>query len=103
MRSCAMFARHLIIALLFIWGGMLQATAQTQNVFVPSFSDPQKRIEKPDLGGLRSIRFLTEEDFPPFHFTMPDGSLAGFDVDLARAICEELRVACTIQQRRFDL
>ena len=26
----------------------------------------------------------------------------GFNVDLARAICEELSVACTIQVRRFD-
>ncbi len=34
---------------------------------------------------------------------MPDGSLAGFDIDIARAICEQLKVACTIQQRRFDL
>jgi polar amino acid transport system substrate-binding protein len=73
------------------------------SVFVPGFWDPQQRLEKPDLAGLHSIRFLTEEDYPPFHFAMPDGSLAGFDVDLARAICEELKVACTIQQRRFDL
>jgi polar amino acid transport system substrate-binding protein len=80
------------------------ASAQkTANVFVPSFWDPQQRLEKPDLAGLHAIRFLTEEDYPPFHFAMPDGSLAGFDVDLARAICEELKLACTIQQRRFDL
>jgi polar amino acid transport system substrate-binding protein len=80
------------------------ASAQTpSSVFVPSFWDPQNRLEKPDLGALHSIKFLTEEDYPPFHFAMPDGSLAGFDVDLARAICEELKVACTIQQRRFDL
>ncbi|MGH6676978.1 MAG: transporter substrate-binding domain-containing protein, partial [Xanthobacteraceae bacterium] len=48
-------------------------------------------------------RFLTEDDYPPFHFALPDGTLAGFDVDLARAICEELKIACTIQARRFDL
>ena len=80
------------------------AVAQTSaSVFVPSFWDPQVRLEKPDLSGLRSIRFMTEEDYPPFHFAMPDGSLAGFDIDIARAICEELKVTCTIQQRRFDL
>lgn len=79
------------------------AIAQAPPVFVPSFWDPQKRLEKPDLGGQHSIRFLTEEDYPPFHFALPDGSLAGFDIDLARAICDELKVACTIQQRRFDL
>ena len=32
----------------------------------------------------------------------PDGNPAGFNVDLARLICEELKIACTIQMRRFD-
>ena len=70
---------------------------------MPSFWDPQRRIEKPDTGFLHLIRFLTEDDFPPFNFALPDGALSGFNVDLARAICEELGVACTIQSRRYDL
>ncbi|MGB8277014.1 MAG: transporter substrate-binding domain-containing protein [Methylovirgula sp.] len=72
-------------------------------VFVPSFFDPQHRLTKPEMAGLNRIRFVTEDDYPPFHFALPDGSLGGFDVDLARAICEELKIACTIQVRRFDL
>ncbi|MGQ0446479.1 MAG: transporter substrate-binding domain-containing protein [Beijerinckiaceae bacterium] len=71
-------------------------------VFVPGFWDLQHRPAKPDLSGLRSLRFLTEDDYPPFHFALPDGSLSGFDVDLARAICDELKINCTIQTRRFD-
>jgi polar amino acid transport system substrate-binding protein len=71
-------------------------------VFVPSFWDPHHRPAKPNLSGLRSLRFLTEDDYPPFHFALPDGTLSGFDVDLARAICEELKITCTIQARRFD-
>jgi polar amino acid transport system substrate-binding protein len=71
--------------------------------FVPSFFDPQHRVDKPDLTELHSLRFLTEDDYPPFHFALADGSLAGFDVDLARGICEELKIACTVQARRFDL
>ncbi len=31
-----------------------------------------------------------------------DGAPAGFNVDLARLICEEIKVACTVQMRRFD-
>jgi polar amino acid transport system substrate-binding protein len=91
------------VVVVALWLAAQPAVAETPHVFVPGFFDPQKRIDKPDLAGLHAIRFLTEEDYPPFHFAMPDGSLAGFDVDLARAICEELRVSCTIQQRRFDL
>ena len=48
------------------------------------------------------IRFLTEIDYPPFNYAGPDGAPAGFNVDLARMICEELKIACTIQMRRFD-
>jgi polar amino acid transport system substrate-binding protein len=77
--------------------------ARTEDgVFVPSFWDPHIRPVKPDLEGLRSLRFLTEDDYPPFHFALSDGRLSGFDVDLARAVCEELGIACTIQARRFD-
>ena len=48
------------------------------------------------------IRFLTEVDYPPFNYAGPDGSPIGFNVDLARLICEELKVQCTVQMRRFD-
>ncbi len=48
------------------------------------------------------IRFLTETDYPPFNFTGPDGNPAGFNVDLARALCDEIKVTCTIQMRRFE-
>ena len=45
---------------------------------------------------------MTEVDYPPFNYAGPDGNPAGFNVDLARLICEELKIACTIQMRRFD-
>ena len=48
------------------------------------------------------IRFITEIDYPPFNYAGPDGNPAGFNVDLARMICEELKIACTVQMRRFD-
>ena len=48
------------------------------------------------------IRFLTETDYPPFNFTGPDGNPAGFNVDLAGLLCDEIKVTCTIQMRRFE-
>ena len=69
---------------------------------VPGFWDPRRRPERPDLSRLTVIRFLTETDYPPFNFTGPDGNPAGFNVDLARAICDEIKVTCTVQMRRFD-
>jgi polar amino acid transport system substrate-binding protein len=69
----------------------------------PSLWDPARKLEKPDISSLRQIRFLTEDDFPPFNFATPDGRLAGFNVDLARALCEELDLPCTIQRRSWEL
>ena len=45
---------------------------------------------------------MTEVDYPPFNYSGPDGNPAGLNVDLARMICEELKIACTVQMRRFD-
>lgn len=69
---------------------------------MPGFWDPRRRPERPDLSRVTLIRFLTESDYPPFDFPGTDGNPAGFNVDLARMICEELKVTCTVQMRRFD-
>lgn len=69
---------------------------------VPTFLDPHRHVDKPDLGRDRVIRFLTTDDHPPFNFVAPDGTLAGFNVDLARAICGALEVACSLQARSFE-
>jgi len=69
---------------------------------VPSFWDPRHRPERPDLSRITIIRFLTETDYPPFDYAGPDGAPAGFNVDLARLLCEEIKVTCTVQMRRFD-
>jgi polar amino acid transport system substrate-binding protein len=75
---------------------------QGSPAIVPGFWDPRRRPERPDLGRMTSIRFMTEVDFPPFNFAGPDGNPTGFNVELARMICEELKVSCTVQMRRFD-
>ncbi len=71
-------------------------------VRVPGFWDPRRRPEKPDLSRISVIRFLTETDYPPFNYAGPDGNPQGFNIDLARMLCEELKLACTIQMRRFE-
>lgn len=70
---------------------------------IPSYWDPRRRSERVDLTRVPQIRFLTEDDFPPYNFAGPDGRPTGFNVELARAICQELGVPCTIQVRRFDV
>ncbi len=43
------------------------------------------------------IRFLTDSDYPPFNYLDEEGTLTGFNVDVARSICLELEVSCDIQ------
>src|ERR1700722_6328885 len=80
--------------------GILQGSAHADPV--PSLWDPALHLDKPDLSGLKAIRFLTADDYPPLDFALADGALAGFNVEIARALCEELRLPCTIQARRWD-
>ncbi|HET7849627.1 MAG TPA: transporter substrate-binding domain-containing protein [Pseudolabrys sp.] len=74
----------------------------TDPLAVPGFWDPRRRPDRPDLTRITIIRFLTETDYPPFDYAGPDGNPIGFNVDLARLICEEIKASCTVQMRRFD-
>jgi polar amino acid transport system substrate-binding protein len=79
-----------------------QGASAANPVPIPGFWDPRRRPERPDLSRVTLIRFLTEIDYPPFNYASADGNPAGFNVDLARMVCEELKIACTVQMRRFD-
>jgi polar amino acid transport system substrate-binding protein len=78
------------------------ASPPAAQLVVPGFWDPRRLPERPDVSRMGAIRFMTEVDYPPFNFAASDGNPAGFNVDLARMICEELKASCTIQMRRFD-
>jgi polar amino acid transport system substrate-binding protein len=57
---------------------------------------------KPDWSWLVVLRFVTESDYPPFNYYDEDGTLTGFNIDLARAICAELAVTCEINPGDWD-
>ena len=102
----------LIAALLGIAPGLFGGTSSLRaqegvtlplSAGVPGFWDPRRRPERPDLSRIQSIRFLTELDYPPFNYAGADGNPVGFNVDLARQLCDEIKTSCTIQARRFEL
>lgn len=94
------FFAALAMSLPFLSGKALGATGYALEA--PSFSDPGLRLDKPDLTGIRAIRFLASDDYPPLNFALSNGTLTGFNVEIAHAVCEELEIGCTIQARRFD-
>ncbi len=50
----------------------------------------------------KKIRIGVEGAYPPFSQIDPSGKLSGFDIDIANAICAELKVECVMVQQAFD-
>ncbi|KQT54123.1 amino acid ABC transporter [Aureimonas sp. Leaf454] len=44
----------------------------------------------------------TEGAYPPFNFLSASGELQGFDVDVAKALCTQMKVECTFVTQNWD-
>ncbi|MGI9423123.1 MAG: transporter substrate-binding domain-containing protein [Hyphomicrobiaceae bacterium] len=75
-----------VIAAILAWP--LTAAGQSGDAAGGGEFEPTQRV---------LIRFVTTDDFPPFNANDEDGILTGFNVDLARAICLDLAIACDIK------
>lgn len=86
------------------WWAMAQGApeAPPERVLPPSFWAMEARLEAPDLSKVRMIRFLTETGYPPFNYLDEDGQLVGFNVELARAMCMELKIECIMRTRPWN-
>ncbi len=48
------------------------------------------------------IRIAVEGAYPPFSQTEKDGSVTGFDIDIANALCKEMKANCTLVTQEWD-
>ncbi len=71
---------------------------------IPNFVGETGLSSNGNGSSIRSLRFLTTLDFPPFSYLDSNDRLTGFNVYLAKSICAELQIeaACTIQALPFD-
>ena len=59
----------------------------------------------PGLAGAadaHTLRVGVEGAYPPFSSLGTDGKLKGFDIDIANAVCEHMKVRCVFVQTEFD-
>jgi lysine-arginine-ornithine-binding protein len=49
-----------------------------------------------------TIKIATEGAYPPFNMKDASGELIGFDVDIAKALCEEMKAKCEIVAQDWD-
>lgn len=70
----------------------------------PFLSSSEQKSARANLSQRPQIRFLTGTDFPPFNSLSEDGRLTGYNIDLIRAICQELALTsrCQIEARPWD-
>lgn len=56
------------------------------------------------IGGAQAetLRFGMDGNYPPFTRQGPDGNLQGFDVDIARALCQSMKATCQIVPQDWD-
>ena len=50
----------------------------------------------------KQIRIGVEGAYPPFSKTEKDGTVTGFDIDIANALCAELNAKCTLVKQDWD-
>ena len=48
------------------------------------------------------IRIGTEAAYKPFAYVLPSGELTGFDIDIAKALCVQMKADCEIVNQSFD-
>lgn len=50
----------------------------------------------------KTLRLGIDPTYPPLEFKGPDGKLSGFGVDIAEALCEEIRARCVWVESSWD-
>jgi len=50
----------------------------------------------------QTITIATEGAYAPWNFSGPNGTLEGFEIDLANALCERMKVKCEIIAQNWD-
>ena len=68
---------------------------------IPAYRHIDPSQAEPDFRKIRRVRFLVDENFPPFSYKDADGALTGINVAMGDAICRGLRLKCEFVLRKW--
>jgi polar amino acid transport system substrate-binding protein len=68
----------------------------------PHFRHVDRAIEARSANVTSALTLLADEDFAPFSFKTADGKITGLSVQMALAVCGELKIACQIKAMPFS-
>ena len=83
-----------------LWSSMTVTAA----LMLSACSQPAEETTAADAAETtgKTIRIATEGAYPPFNYTNADGTLAGFDIDVANALCDQMKAKCEIVAQDWD-
>lgn len=83
-----------------LWSSVTIAAALLLGACSPSTEQNGAASDSSASG--KTLRIATEGAYPPFNYTNSDGSLGGFDIDVANALCKQMNANCDIVAQDWD-
>lgn len=50
----------------------------------------------------KNVRIAVEGAYPPWNLTTPDGKLSGYEVDVVKAVCERIKIDCSLVPQEWS-
>lgn len=97
-----MLASYKIKATLLILATMVAGCSNSQQASEDLTDAKASTTKTSSADTSQVLRIGTEGAYAPFNYTNADGSLGGFDVELAQALCADMQVTCEIIAQDWD-
>ncbi|UNU74198.1 transporter substrate-binding domain-containing protein [Moraxella nasovis] len=80
----------------------LLTTVLTAGILTACGSDKSNEQTTAAADAERVVHIATESSFKPFSYLDNQGNLVGLEIDLANALCDEMKVQCEISSQDWD-
>lgn len=86
----------------FIGSSVMMAAMVSLSACSPQAEETTVATDGTAPATTQHIRIATEGAYPPFNYTNNDGSLGGYDVEVAKALCAQMQADCEIVAQDWD-